>query len=52
MKIEIIEEVAGMAKGTVKNVPNNIAKNLIDRKLAVEVKEKATKAKADKTKED
>ncbi len=52
MKIEIIEEVAGMAKGTIKTVHDNIAKNLIERELAVEVKEKATKAKTDKTKED
>lgn len=43
MKIEIIEEIAGMVKGTVKDVPNKIAQNLIDRKLAVEVKEKAPK---------
>jgi hypothetical protein len=48
MKIEIIEEVAGMTKGMVKDVPNKIAQNLIDRKLAVEVKPK--KATKDETK--
>lgn len=52
MKIEIIVEVAGMTKGMIKDVPNNIAQNLIDRKLAVEVKaEKPKKAtKTDETK--
>lgn len=43
MKIEIIVEVAGMEVGTIKNVPNNIAENLIARELAKEVKEKKVK---------
>jgi hypothetical protein len=44
MKIEIIVEVAGMKVGTQKDVPTQIAKELIDTKVAVEVKaKKATK---------
>ena len=34
MKIEITKEVAGMKPGTVKEVKDVIAKNLINRKLA------------------
>jgi hypothetical protein len=45
MKIEIIKEVAGMKTGTVKEVKDIIAKNLINRKLAKKytVKKKSTK---------
>ena len=48
MKIEIVEEVAGMENGTQKNVPTKVAENLIERGLAVEVKEKKTKATEEK----
>jgi len=51
MKIEIIVEVAGMKVGTQKNVPTVIARELIDTKVAIEVKEKAPKkATKDETK--
>jgi hypothetical protein len=53
MKIEVIESFCGIEVGTQKTVADGIAKNLIERKLAKEVKsDEAPKGKkATKTEE-
>lgn len=48
MKIEIIKECAGMAVGTVKDVPGTIAKQMIESKRAKAVEEKPKKAPKEK----
>ena len=52
MKIEIIEECAGMAVGTVKDVPELIAKQMIESKRAKAVEEKPKKAPKKETTEE
>lgn len=44
MKVEVIEEFNGVKVGTVKVLSDKIAKELIERGLVKEVKEKAPKA--------
>lgn len=44
MKVELIQDFCGMTKGTIKDVPKNIATNLIERGRAKAVEEKPKKA--------
>lgn len=48
MKIEIIKECAGMAIGTIKDVPETIAKQMIESERAKAVEEKPKKAPKEK----
>jgi len=46
MRVEVIEEFCGVAVGVQKELPSNIANNLIERNLVKEVKgDKAPKGK-------
>tara|TARA_R110000868_G_scaffold261761_1_gene519921 strand:+ start:2826 stop:2996 length:171 start_codon:yes stop_codon:yes gene_type:complete len=53
MRVEVIEEFCGVAVGVQKELPSNIANNLIERKLVKEIKgDEAPKGKkATKTEE-
>lgn len=52
MKIEIIKECAGMTVGTIKDVPETIAKQMIESERAKAVEEKPKKAPKTKTTEE